>query len=133
VAAPRLRRTLKEEAVLVISLAAPAAVAVMGARSDARPAALMVAFALGLGGSAGRAGFDSLVQRDAPDTLWGRSFARYEAYFQIAWVIGAFVPVIGRLSSGTGLLILALGLGAGGFIYLAGLAAESLVGVNPRS
>ena len=58
----------------------------------ARPAALIVAFALGLGASAGRAGFDSLVQRDAPDTLWGRSFARYEAYFQLAWVLGAADP-----------------------------------------
>lgn len=127
-AAPRLRQRLREEAVLVVSLAVPAAVAVMGARSDARPAALMVAFALGLGGSAGRAGFDSLVQRDAPDSLWGRSFARYEAYFQIAWVVGAFIPVIASMSAGTGLLLLALGLGAGGFVYLAGLAAESLVG-----
>jgi hypothetical protein len=104
----------------------------MGARSDARPAALMVAFALGLGGSAGRAGFDSLVQRDAPDSLWGRSFARYEAYFQLAWVIGAFIPVVAPLSAGTGLLLLALGLGAGSFVYLAGLAADSLVGARER-
>jgi MFS-type transporter involved in bile tolerance (Atg22 family) len=132
VAAPRLRRALREEAVLVISLAAPAAVAVLGARSDARPAALMVAFAVGLSGAAGRAGFDSLVQRDAPDTLWGRSFARYEAYFQLAWVLGAFAPVMISISTGTGLLVLALILGAGGFVYLAGLAADSLVSARER-
>lgn len=126
VAAPRLRRTLREEAVLVVSLAVPAAGAVMGARSDARPAALMVAFALGLGGSGGRAGFDSLVQRDAPAGLWGRSFARYEAYFQLAWVLGAFIPVVAPMSAGTGMLILALGLGAGAFAYLTGLAADTL-------
>jgi hypothetical protein len=114
--------------VLVVSLATPAAAAVMGARSQARPAALIVAFALGLGASAGRAGFDSLVQRDAPDTLWGRSFARYEAYFQLAWVLGAAVPVLISISPGIGLIILALVLGAGGFLYLAGLAADSLVG-----
>lgn len=114
------------------ALAVPAAVAVMGARSDARPASLMVAFALGLGGSGGRAGFDSLVQRDAPDTLWGRAFARYEAYFQLAWVIGAFIPVIAPMSSGLGLLILALGLGGGVFVYLAGLAADSLVSARER-
>jgi MFS-type transporter involved in bile tolerance (Atg22 family) len=128
--APRLRKILREEAVLVLSLALPAAVAVMGARSDARPAALMVAFALGLGGAAGRAGFDSLVQRDAPDTMWGRSFARYEAYFQLAWVLGAFIPVLVSISPGFGLIVLALGLGAGGFVYLAGLAADSLVHSN---
>ena len=127
VAAPRLRRRLREEALLVVSLAIPAAAAVMGARSEARPAALIVALALGLGGSAGRAGFDSLVQRDAPDTLWGRSFARYEAYFQLAWVLGAFVPVLVTISPGFGLIVLALGLGGGVFVYLAGLAADSLV------
>ncbi len=132
VAAPRLRKALREEAVLVISLAAPAAVAVMGARSQGRPAALMVAFTLGLGAAAGRAGFDSLVQRDAPDTLWGRAFARYEAYFQLAWVLGAFGPVMLSISTGTGLLVLALILGAGGFLYLAGLAADTLVGSRER-
>jgi MFS-type transporter involved in bile tolerance (Atg22 family) len=126
-AAPRLRRRLREEAVLVVSLAIPAAAAVMGARSDARTAALMVALALGLGSSAGRAGFDSLVQRDAPDTLWGRSFARYEAYFQLVWVLGAAIPVLVTISPGFGLIVLALGLGGGVLIYLAGLAADSLV------
>jgi MFS-type transporter involved in bile tolerance (Atg22 family) len=127
IAAPRLRRALREEAVLVVSLAVPAAAAVLGARSQGRPAALIVAFALGLGATAGRAGFDSLVQRDAPDTLWGRSFARYEAYFQLAWVLGAAVPVAVAISPGIGLIVLALVLGAGGFAYLAGLAADSLV------
>lgn len=127
VAAPRLRRQLREEAVLVISLSIPAAAAVMGARSEARTAALIVAFALGLGGAAGRAGFDSLVQRDAPDTAWGRSFARYEAYFQLAWVVGAAIPVLVTISPGFGLIVLALALGAGVVLYLAGLAADSLV------
>jgi MFS-type transporter involved in bile tolerance (Atg22 family) len=128
IAAPRLRRALREEAVLVVSLAVPAAAAVLGARSQGRVAALIVACALGLGASAGRAGFDSLVQRDAPDTLWGRSFARYEAYFQLAWVLGAAIPVAVSISPGIGLIVLALALGAGGFVYLGGLAADSLVG-----
>ncbi len=127
VVAPRLRQRLREEALLVIAIVIPASFAVMGARSEARTAALLVAFAVGLGASAGRAAFDSLVQRDAPDTLWGRSFARYEAYFQLAWVLGAFVPVLVPISPGFGLIVLALMLGGGGFIYLAGLAADSLV------
>jgi MFS-type transporter involved in bile tolerance (Atg22 family) len=126
-AAPRLRRLFREEAVLVLALAVPAATAVIGARSQGRPAALAVAFALGLGAAGGRAAFDSLVQRDAPDTSWGRAFARYEAYFQLAWVLGAFVPVLIGVSTGLGLMVLALGLVAGGFLYLAGLAAESLL------
>jgi len=127
VAAPRVRRVLREEAILVAALAIPAAAALLGARSQGRPAALIVAFTLGLGASGGRAAFDSLVQRDAPDTSWGRAFARYEAYFQLAWVLGAFLPVLRSISIGFGLVLLALGLVCGGFIYLGGLAAETLV------
>lgn len=132
VAAPRLRRILREEALLVTALAVPAAAALLGARSQGRPAALVVAFTLGLGASAGRAAFDSIVQRDAPDTSWGRAFARYEAYFQLAWVIGAFLPVVHSISTGFGLVLLALGLVLGGFIYLGGLAAETLVHAGTR-
>src|SRR5207244_3291808 len=102
--APRLRKMVREEALIVMSLGVPATVALLGARSQARQAALMVAFALGLGASGGRAGFDSLVQRDAPQTLWGRTFARTEAYLQLAWVLGAFVPVLVTVSPGVGLL-----------------------------
>lgn len=127
VAAPRLRRLVREEAVLVLSIALPAAMAVVGARSEARPAWFLVSFALGVGATAGRAGFDSLVQRDAPHTEWGRSFARYEALFQMIWVAGGLAPVILHLSSGTGLIFLALGLGAGVFLYLGALAADSLL------
>src|SRR5260370_1085954 len=83
-----------------------------------RPAALTGALALGLGAAVGRAGFDSLVQRDAPDTQWGRAFARYEAYFQLAWVLGAFIPTLIAMTIGVGLLILALMLGAGALFYL---------------
>ncbi len=126
VVAPRVRKILREEALLVSALALPAAAALVCARSQGRPAALIVAFMLGLGASAGRAGFDSLVQRDAPDTAWGRAFARYEAYFQLAWVIGAFLPVLHSISTGFGLVLLALGLVLGGFIYLGGLAADTL-------
>jgi hypothetical protein len=38
--------------------------------------------------------FDSLVQRDAPDANRGRSFARFEIRFQLAWVIGAVLPLL---------------------------------------
>jgi hypothetical protein len=110
----------------------PAGAALLGTRSEARPAALMVALALGLGSAAGRAGFDSLVQRDAPDTMWGRAFARNEAYFQLAWVLGAFIPTLVAMTIGTGLLLLALMLGAGALFYLGALAAENLVGSRDR-
>ena len=34
------------------------------------------------------------VQKDAPDANRGRSFARFETRFQLAWVMGAFIPVV---------------------------------------
>jgi hypothetical protein len=52
--------------------------------------------------SAGRLCFDAIVQRDAPDADQGRSFARFETRFQLAWVAGAFVPVVVQLSRTVG-------------------------------
>ena len=127
VLAPMARKLLREEAILVAALAVPTAVAVLSARGSGRWAALGVALALGIGASLGRAGFDSLVQRDAPGTAWGRSFARYEAYFQLAWVIGAFVPTIFPLGAGAGLVVLAFLLGTGTLAYLTALSADRLV------
>lgn len=128
VLAPRLRRLVKEEAILAGSMVLPAGAAVIAARGYGIPVAVLAAAVLGLAAAAGKAGFDSLVQRDAPDTVWGRSFARFEAYFQLAWVAGAAVPVLVALGAATGLLILAYALGGAGFLYLAALSADRLLG-----
>ena len=49
---------------------------------------------IAISAAVGKLAFDSLVQRDAPDANHGRSFSRFEARFQIAWVVGAFAPVV---------------------------------------
>jgi hypothetical protein len=41
-----------------------------------------------------RMAFDSIVQRDAPDANRGRSFARFEVRFQLAWVLGSVLPLL---------------------------------------
>ena len=121
--APRLRRRLREEAILAGSLLVPAVVAVLGARSYGRPALGIVAAVVAVGAAAGRLAFDSLVQRDAPDAVRGRTFARFEARFQLAWVAGALIPVAFPIPGRLGFLVLALGLGFAAVSYAAGVRA----------
>jgi predicted MFS family arabinose efflux permease len=132
VLAPRLRRRVREEAILVGALLVPAVVAVFGARSFGPPALAAVAAALSAGAAAGRLAFDSLVQRDAPDAARGRTFARFETRFQLAWVAGAFVPVAIRTPGRLGVLVLAIGLGFAGLSYLGGVRAARS-GVDQRT
>ena len=53
--------------------------------------AMVLSLTVAMGAASGKLAFDALVQRDAPDANHGRSFARFEARFQIAWVLGAFL------------------------------------------
>lgn len=117
--APMLRRRMHEEWMLALALTVPAIVAIFGARAYGRPAVLAVSAALGIGASAGKLAFDSLVQRDAPAAMRGRSFARFETQLQLAWVLGAALPVVLSLSPRLGYYVLAAALGAGGPLYFA--------------
>lgn len=91
--APRLRRRLGEELILSACLVAVGAAGILTAAYDARAWAIAVAAAAGLAASSGKLAFDALVQREAAGDVRGRSFARFEAGFQLAWVVGALLPV----------------------------------------
>lgn len=93
VLAPPVRRWLREERILLGCLVAVALCGLLALQAGGRPAGAMLAFAMGVAASAGRLCFDAIVQRDAPDADKGRSFARFETRFQLAWVLGALVPV----------------------------------------
>jgi hypothetical protein len=92
--APILRRGFSEERILVACLALVAAAGLGIARVDGRLWAAGVAAVVGLAASAGKLAFDALVQRDAPPAARGRVFARFEAGFQLVWVVGALLPVV---------------------------------------
>jgi MFS-type transporter involved in bile tolerance (Atg22 family) len=125
VLAPRLRRAMREETILVGALLVPAVVAIFGAKAFGHTAIGVVACALAVGASAGRLAFDSLVQRDAPDAARGRTFARFETRFQLAWVGGAVIPAaIPNLPGRLGFLLLAVGLAFFGLSYLAAVRAS---------
>ncbi|MEY2399726.1 MAG: hypothetical protein QOJ00_2900 [Actinomycetota bacterium] len=87
--APALRRVFREQVLLLTALAAMGVAAVFAASHFTLTTAAIVAGTIGLGSSAGRLAFDSLVQRDAPEQIRGRTFARYETIFQLCWVAGA--------------------------------------------
>ncbi|HJR18484.1 MAG TPA: MFS transporter, partial [Actinomycetota bacterium] len=54
--------------------------------------------------SATRLGFEALVQREAPEAVRGRAFARFETLFQIAWVFGAALPTVAPIGIRGGLI-----------------------------
>ncbi|MDQ6727527.1 MAG: hypothetical protein M3066_15360 [Actinomycetota bacterium] len=119
--APRLRRRLVEERILTGSLAMVAVAGLVAVRIGGRPASALFAAAIGIGAGAGKLAFDSIVQRDAPDAVRGRTFARFETRFQLAWVAGAALPVAVAIPSGWGMGLLALVAAITCASYVAGL------------
>ncbi|MGZ4242266.1 MAG: hypothetical protein ACXVQ7_11745, partial [Actinomycetota bacterium] len=85
----RARAALREPVILLASLLGIGVVSfVLAPRFDLR-AAVIVAGVTGIGTTAARLSFDALVQKDAPEEVRARTFARYETIFQICWVAGA--------------------------------------------
>jgi hypothetical protein len=125
---------LKEETLLAGSLVVPAVVALFAARDGGRVGSVAIAFAVAVGASCGRIAFDSLLQRDGPEHLRGRAFARFETRFQLAWCAGALIPValLGVLTRRSGFFLLALVLGFAGLSYVGGLRARHEWGGSPH-
>ena len=115
--APRLRQLISEERILVGTLGMVAAGGLACAAQGDLLGSAGCALVVGLGASAGRLAFDAIVQRDAPDANFGRSFARFETRFQLLWVIGAFLPVIVPIPARLGFVVVAGAAGFGAFAY----------------
>ena len=120
--APPLRRSVREEVILASSLVVPAAFALLGALVAGAVGFVLAAFTLGIGAAAGRLGFDSLLQRDGPDAVRGRAFAKFETRFQLVWVIGGIIAII-PFAKQMGLFLLAIVLGFAAISYVAALRA----------
>jgi MFS family permease len=106
--APRLRQAADESRILSGSLALTAAGGVLCAVLGGVFGAALMSFLLGVTSSTSKQAFDALVQRDAPDANRGRSFARFETRFQLAWVLGAFLPVVIPFPTALGFLLIAV-------------------------
>jgi hypothetical protein len=118
---PRLRSTVREELMLVGSLALAAAAGVACALTGGRVAAVVLLTAVTFASSLGKLAFDSIVQRDAPEANQGRAFAQFESKFQLAWVLGAIVPVIWTPPDQAGYVVVGAIAAFGVVTYLAGM------------
>ncbi|MCP5026588.1 MAG: MFS transporter [Actinomycetia bacterium] len=106
-AAPRLRQTIREERILTSVMALAAGCGVLAALSGGLMGAIIASTGVSVGSSAGKLSFDSIVQRDAPDANYGRSFAKFETRFQLLWVIGAVIAVVVPMGDRLGFLLVA--------------------------
>jgi Major Facilitator Superfamily len=120
---PFVRRHLRrEEPLLIIALLTAGIASLAAALYLERGSELAVVFAVLGAVTIGRQGFDSILQRDAPDAARGRAFARFETVFQLIWVLGALTAVILQPTTTTGLAALAGLLTITLFVYATGIA-----------
>ena len=106
--APRLRRLMREELMLILALFVIACAGVAAATTGGLGTAILLAFVINFSSAIGRLAFDAIVQRDAPDANQGRAFARFETRFQLAWVLGCLPPVFFTLPGEIGFLVVGL-------------------------
>jgi hypothetical protein len=125
--APAVRKVLREPMLLLAALTGMGVAAVFAAAHFTLITAAVVAAAIGLGSSAGRLAFDSLVQHDAPEQIRGRTFARYETIFQLCWVAGAGLATLIPFHARGGMRTLAAICFGGVALSVYGLAKRSSV------
>ena len=100
-----LERALREEPMVVGALAVEAAAAFIAGQFFGLPAAAFLSLAAGYAWGTAKFAFDGLLQATVAATDRGRAFTRSETIFQLAWVIGAFVPTAMVLDVRVGLII----------------------------
>lgn len=105
--APAMRVVLRESLLLVTTLVAAGATALWAATGFGVAKAAVVAGFVGFAAAGGRLAFDSILQRDAPSSVRGRTFARYETIFQLWWVGGGLLATAVPFSAAAGLRTLA--------------------------
>jgi hypothetical protein len=131
VLAPLARRRFSEDRILAGALVGLAVLAGFGAAGASRVLVLGVALVMGLATTLGRHGFDSLVQRQAPLALHGRSFARFETQFQLGWVIGAAFATAAAVPTRISLTVFAAILIPSAALYVRAAAEARRFSVTP--
>jgi len=105
---PILDRKISEEPMVVTGLAIEAGAAFVAAQVFGLPAAAFLAAAAGFAWGTAKFGFDGLLQATVPEEGRGRAFTNAETFFQIAWVVGALIPVIPAIPISLGLSVAGL-------------------------
>ena len=131
--APALRRRVAEERIVLGVLLATAVVGLIASWNGGVLGAFLLSGMVALAAGAGKLAFDSLVQRDAPDANYGRTFARFEARFQLTWVIGAFVPVVLHFRARYGYVLVTIAAAAAAVSYVVGVRSAGRVPEAPQA
>ncbi len=122
--APRFRSVAREEHIVLGALVGVAATGLLVWQTAGVAMAAVLAFVVAAAAAAARLAFDSLVQRDNPDAVQGRAFARFESCFQLVWVVGALLPVLLAFSRPVGGLVVAFLTTGGAVAYGLELVAQ---------
>ncbi len=118
---PWLERHLREEPMVVASLAVEAAAAFVAAQIFGLPAAVALAGAAGLAWGTAKFGYDGLLQSTVTPEDRGHAFTVSETIFQSAWVLGALLPVVISIPVGFGLALAGVGALLAQLVYISGL------------
>ncbi len=100
-----LERRLREEPMVVAALALEAAAAFITAQVFGVWAAAALALFAGLAWGTAKFGYDGLLQASVEPSERGRTFTRSETLFQLAWVLGAVIPVVLSIPTAFGLVL----------------------------
>jgi predicted MFS family arabinose efflux permease len=91
---PRLRRRLREQTMIALSLLLVAVTGIAAAFSGRVVAGIIVASVVNAAAAVCRLAFEAVVQQGAPDANRGRAFSGFETQNQLAWVVAGLLPVI---------------------------------------
>lgn len=117
IVAPRLRRALREEGILVAALVSAGVTAIIVGRWFTPVTAGILSFAFGMASGAAKVAFDAIVQRETPEAGRGWAFARFESILQLAWVAGGLIPLILSVPGSGGMLAVGLAANVIALIY----------------
>lgn len=121
---PVLERLVREEPMVVAALAIEAAAAFVAGQFFSLGAAAALAAAAGLAWGTAKFAFDGLLQASVAPERRGTAFTRSETVFQLAWVLGAILPVTITIDARVGLAIAGCVALAAQTTFVAGLLAR---------
>lgn len=113
----RVRSALTESSLLALAVISTGIGAAVASRHPSLVTQTVLASWLGLCAAVAQPSFDAITQRLVPTGAQGRTFARFAVRQQLAWVIGAVIPVAISLNFGAGDQFLAAVMVTGGVAY----------------
>jgi hypothetical protein len=128
VVAPWWRARAREETMLLVGLGAITVTAVAVAITGGLAGAVVLGLVINHASAVGRLAFDSIVQRTVPAPEQGVAFSRYEARFQIAWVLAGVPPVLFTMPGELGFLVVGVVAAVAAVLYRSGSVSRGRVG-----